>query len=192
MQKEVEVLPFLDSPVKLATVENILRGKNRIEAYKLAGGKSKSSQATSVIVSKWLKQANVKKYISMREAELNMRTKAKTGIDRDWVVSNYKEVYDRCMQKKAVMCFDKVKKIYVQVTEEVEHKDGTITEEGVWNFDSRGALGGLDGISRVMGFNAPVKFDGTLRHVQVKEIAELTPEELLKLAEMQPVDERHN
>jgi hypothetical protein len=58
--------------------------------------------------------------------------------------------------------------------------------------NAHAAISALDGISRVMGFNAPQKFEGTLRHVQVKEIAGLPKDELLELAQMQTVDERQN
>ena len=184
---EKDVLPFLDSRIKLETVENILRGKDRIEAYKLAGGKSKSTKATSVIVSKWLKQANVKKYVSMREEELNLRTKAKTEIDRDWVIANYKEVYDRCMQKVPVTdAFGN------QRTQLVDQGGGMMKPEGVWAFNYKGSLGALDGISRVMGFNAPLKVDATLKYHRVKELADLDKKELVKLAEMETLDERRN
>lgn len=68
----------------------------------------------------------------------------KTEVDVEYIISNIKEVVERCMQKEPVMYFDKVDKEYKQETVEVLHDDGTYTEEGVWKFDGANTLRGLE------------------------------------------------
>jgi len=65
-------------------------------------------------------------------------------VDAAYVINGLKEVSMRSLQKKPVMKFDYVNKEMVQVTEEVEHEDGTTTEEGVWMYDSTGVNKALE------------------------------------------------
>ncbi len=73
---------------------------------------------------------------------------ARTLITADYVLSNMKELAERCMQRRAVVVFNKEEKKYEQATELVEHEDGTVTEEGVWQFDSAGANKALENLAK--------------------------------------------
>lgn len=72
------------------------------------------------------------------QRQLDARAKRKL-ITADYVIEAMQEVLERCLQKKPVMVFDKEEKKYVHATEMVEHEDGTVTEEGIYEFDSAGA-----------------------------------------------------
>ena len=65
-------------------------------------------------------------------------------IDVAYIVNNIKEVVERCMQKEAVMYFDKIDKEWKQEKEYVIQEDGSTTEEGVWKFDATNSLKGLE------------------------------------------------
>ena len=58
-------------------------------------------------------------------------------VDVEYVITGIKEVAERCMQRKAVMVFDKEQKQYVQARDEE-------TGEGIWTFDSAGANRSLE------------------------------------------------
>ena len=72
------------------------------------------------------------------------KTLDKAEVDVEYIISNIKEVVERCMQKEPVMYFDKADKEYKQETVMIEHEDGTYTEEGVWKFDGANTLRGLE------------------------------------------------
>jgi len=79
--------------------------------------------------------------------QLNARAE-KTLITAEYVLTGFKEVSERCRQKKPVMIFNNQTKKYKQATETVEHEDGSVTEEGVWQFDSTGANRALESLAR--------------------------------------------
>ncbi len=84
---------------------------------------------------------NLKKLEIQEEIQRLFDQRAKkVQITADKVLSNIIEIGDRCMQKKPVMYYDKVEKEYVQETVAYKDDEGNIREEGVWEFDSRGAL----------------------------------------------------
>ena len=78
--------------------------------------------------------------ITARIEELNKPIRKKMEITAEYVLGNIKEIGERCMQHKPVMYFDKINKEYIQETVAVKHEDGTITQEGVWEFKEAGAL----------------------------------------------------
>jgi len=75
----------------------------------------------------------------------------RTEITQDWVLQNFKEIAERCMQKHPVMYYDKVEKKLRQVKETVEHEEGTSSEEGVWAFDASNANRALENIGKHLG-----------------------------------------
>jgi phage terminase small subunit len=72
----------------------------------------------------------------------------RTKVNADYVISSLKEVVDRCLQKKAVMYYDKVDKEYKQRTAMVDDGQGNYTEEGIWEFDSAGANKALETLAK--------------------------------------------
>lgn len=91
-----------------------------------------------------LKKADVKAYISEKQAELSL----KTGLTHEWVLNRFKEVSDRCMQAVPVMVFDPVEKKMVQKV--IENEDGQLV--GVYEFDSAGANKSTELIGKHLGF----------------------------------------
>lgn len=82
--------------------------------------------------------------------EIEKATRAKEAralVSASWVVQNLKEIVERCMQKTAVMYFDKTDKTYKQKTEE----DQNGNEQGVWEFDSAGAIKALELLGKHTG-----------------------------------------
>lgn len=63
-----------------------------------------------------------------------------TMVDATFVVEGFKEVFERCMQKRPVMEFDPSERKMVQKTEYNEVGE----EVGVWEFDSVGANKALE------------------------------------------------
>jgi phage terminase small subunit len=68
----------------------------------------------------------------------------RTLITADYVLVSLKEVAERCMQRVPVMKYNKVEKKMEQVTAMVAGPDGSMHEEGVWEFDSGGANRALE------------------------------------------------
>ena len=69
----------------------------------------------------------------------------KTEVDVEYIISNIKEVVERCMQREPVMYFDKVDKEYKQEEVYVTDENGENGHyEGVWKFDSANTLRGLE------------------------------------------------
>lgn len=64
----------------------------------------------------------------------------KAGLTKEYVINGLMEVFERCMQHKPVMVFNKAEKCMEQATAIVEDPaTGIVREEGIWEFDSSGA-----------------------------------------------------
>ena len=83
-------------------------------------------------------------------AEALAKRAEKTEITAEYILEGFKEVFERCVQRVPVMTFDYKTKELVQVTETVE-RNGKIVEEGVWQFDSRGANTALTKLGEHLG-----------------------------------------
>lgn len=116
-----------------------LKDFNGTRAYK-AAYKTCTDETARINASKLLTNTNIQQAIR-EQADKRLE---KTEVDVEYIISNIKEVVERCMQKEPVMYFDKVDKEYKQEKVEVLHEDGTYTEEGVWKFDSANTLRGLE------------------------------------------------
>lgn len=69
----------------------------------------------------------------------------KAGLTKEYIIKSLLEVVDRCMQRKPVMYFDYAEKEMRQETCMVkDDATGEIREEGVWQFDARGANKALE------------------------------------------------
>ena len=123
---------------KLFVIE-YLKDFNGTRAYKVAYPDCNDESARTN-ASRLLANDNVQQAIR-KQADKRLE---KTEVDVEYIISNIKEVVERCMQKEPVMYFDKVDKEYKQETAIIEHEDGTYTEEGVWKFDSANTLRGLE------------------------------------------------
>ncbi len=97
-----------------------------------------SSKTAEQQASRLLSIVKVQEEIKRLRSEQEKRTL----VTADFVILGLKEVFERCMQRHAVMIRDG--KDWKQKTEFVEHEDGTVTEEGVWEFDATGANRALE------------------------------------------------
>ena len=98
-----------------------------------------SKKTANEQASRLLTKVNVQAYLKKLIEKRNERTK----ITQDEVIADIIEVKNRCMQKVAVLTYDKEEKDYVQVTDE--------NGEGVWKFDSQGANKALDMLMKHTG-----------------------------------------
>ena len=98
-----------------------------------------SKKTANEQASRLLAKVNVQTYLKQLIEKRNERTK----ITQDEVIADIIEVKNRCMQKVAVLTYDKEEKDYVQVTDE--------NGEGVWKFDSQGANKALDMLMKHTG-----------------------------------------
>lgn len=100
-------------------------------------GKNNASAATQA--SRLLRDPKIKAYLEalIRESVDSKET------SKDSVVLRTLEIYRRCMQQEPVL-------IYNSDTKDWE-------ESGEWKFDARGAAKALELLSKIMGYDAPLK-----------------------------------
>jgi len=88
----------------------------------------------------------------------------KLEISTEFVVNNFKEISDRCMQKKPVMVFDRENKCYVQAVDEE-------TGEGIWEFDAANANKANEHLGRHLGiFNDKLNLSGAVSFDVVEKL----------------------
>lgn len=98
-----------------------------------------SSKGANVTASQLLTKSN----ISTRVQELKAKRAAKTEITADYVLTGFKEVAERCLQRIPVMEWDSVNKQMVQATDE----EG----KAIWQFDSGGANKAFEMLGKHIG-----------------------------------------
>lgn len=124
--------------------ELIINGLSNIDATREAGYSDKTEQSLRVQAARLMAKPAIKEYI---ELELRLKAeqrRAKTEVDDVWITEQFKEVYNRCMQRIPVMVFDRDSKQMVQDTDE--------NGEGVWTFDSAGANRALENLAKHIGY----------------------------------------
>lgn len=128
---------------QFAFADAILRGLGNIEAAEEAGFKG-SKSTLAVTAQRMYNDNNIQKYISLELQRLEAERRKKIEVDDLWITEQFKEIYNRCMQRIAVMRFDREARTMVQETTE----DG----EGVWTFDSAGANRALENLAKHIGY----------------------------------------
>ena len=121
-----------------------------LNATKAAEDAGYSKKSAFVQGSRLLSNAKVHEAI---KALLDERSE-KTKITSEYVLTNLKEVVERCMQRSPVMVFDRAEKEMVQKVDD----DG----RDVWEFDSAGANRALELIGKHLGMFTD-RHDITLR-----------------------------
>ena len=107
-----------------------------------------------------------------------------------YIIEGLQEVAERSLQRTPVMMRDPEDgRRFIQKTEEVLHEDGTITEAGVWEFDSMGANKAFELLGKHKGaFPDKHIFSGPNNGPIMMRVGRLpdnvTPETLLQLAKM--------
>ncbi len=99
---------------------------------------------------------------------------AKVEITAEYVLSSLKEVAERCMERKAVMYFDKENKEMRQEMAAVKDPvTGEVREEGVWEFDSSGANKSLELLGKHIAlFTDKVQHSGAVDLTKIIELAQ--------------------
>lgn len=121
-------------------IREYLKDFNGTRAYKVAYPDC-SDESARRLASKLLTNVDVQKAIR-EQADKRLE---EAEIDVAYIVNNIKEVVERCMQKEAVMYFDKEDKVYKQEEVYVADENGENGHyEGVWKFDAANSLKGLE------------------------------------------------
>lgn len=121
-------------------VREYLKDFNGTRAYKVAYPDCNDESARTN-ASRLLTNDNIQQAIR-EQADKRLE---KTEVDVEYIISNIKEVVERCMQKEPVMYFDKVDKEWKQEEEYVTDENGENGHyEGVWKFDGANTLRGLE------------------------------------------------
>lgn len=171
-----------DGSVKMTTREfafadAILRGLQNIDAVVEAGFQCKTRVACSVMATHLLKNPSIQQYISHETQARALARRKAIEVDDLWITEQFKEIYNRCMQRIPVMKFDREAGAMVQETDD--------NGEGVWTFDSSGANRALENIAKHIGYfeldnrqRAPViKVNIQRNNIQINNHTEGTKED---------------
>lgn len=138
---------FVDWYIKLA---------NATEAAKRAGYSAKSAQE---IASENLSKPIIQEYLQIRRSKYEELL----GFNKATLIQDLHQIKSRCMQVEPVLRYDPKAREYKQVKEIVkkESEDGEVilVEEGVYQFDSNGAIRAVETINKMMGYNEPDKVE---------------------------------
>lgn len=153
------------SPKQQRFCEEYLVDLNATQAAVRAGYSKKTA---GQIGFEQLRKPDVQAHINTLRAEQSKRTQ----VNADYVIKNFQEIVERCMQRSPVM---------IRVGSETVH---AVDEEGrhVWRFDAMGANTANTKLGEILGlFN---KKDDT--PPEDRPLAELSDRELLALALVTP------
>ena len=144
-----EIAAFLDER-EMRFAREYLLDLNGTQAAIRAGYKPGTNNASAAVqASRLMRDERVRAYRSalIRESVEDL------DVSRETMVLKLLEIYRRCMSAEPVLIWDSEKKEWI--------------ESGEWRFDAKGATRALEQLSRMMGYNAPVKLEhgGTLEEV---------------------------
>lgn len=123
----------------------ILRGLDNLDAIKEAGFKGKNENAALVAANRLLTNDKVQSYIS-KELEKRQEARRKSiEMDDLDITKSFRAIYNRCMQAKPVLTFDRDNKQVVQAVDEE-------TGELLYTFDSNGAVRAMENIAKHYGY----------------------------------------
>lgn len=128
-------------------IQYYIEGDPQSVAYEKAGYITTTRNSLDAKASFLIRRPKIAAEIARRKAEIAK----KNDWDCTKLIASFKEIYDRSMQKTPVMVFNKQTKEYEQAREEVVHEDGTITSEGVWQYDGNTSCRALENIAKIVG-----------------------------------------
>lgn len=129
---------------EFAFADAILKGLSNIDAVREAGYSDSSVQTMRCQAARLMEKPAIKEYIELELQIKAEKRRLETEVDDLWITKQFREVYDRCMQRIPVMKFDREAGAMVQETDE----EG----EGVWTFDSSGAIKALENLAKHIGY----------------------------------------
>ena len=160
-------------------VREYLKDFNGTRAYKEAYGCSEESARR--LASRLLTNVDIQQAIK-KQADKQLE---EIEIDVNYIISNIKEVTERCMEKKPVEYFDKIDKCWKDVTEYTELPNGEVVEARVMSFDARNSLKGLELLGKYKNiFTENVKLSGNVSHIEEQKNA---VDDII--GQMKPLDE---
>lgn len=122
--------------------EAIAKGLNQSAAAQKAGVEEKNASAQA---NKWLNMPKVKEYIAQRKKEIYEIRRQEIELDELDVTEAFRTIYNRCMQAKPFMKYDK------ELGEFVQQRDDE-TGEPLFVFDSAGANKAMENIGKHIGY----------------------------------------
>ena len=131
------------SPKEIAFGREYLKDGNATAAA-IRAGYSERRNSAAVQGARMLKKEKVRAY---RHALIREQMKNK-DLTKESIVLKLSEIVDRCMQN-------------IPVTE-YNHDTKQYEETGEYEFDSRGAIRALNSLTKILGFDAPVKVETTV------------------------------
>ena len=138
---------FVDWYIKLA---------NATEAARKAGYSTKTANR---IASQNLTKLVIQEYLQKRRSQYEELL----GFNKATLIQDLHQIKTRCMQVEPVLRYDPKAREYKQVTEVVKKTndkgENLIIEEGVYQFDSNGAIKAVETINKMMGYNEPDKIE---------------------------------
>lgn len=179
-------------------VNMVVNGKAQDAAYIEAGFKAKNNDIARALASRMLTKENIAKYFALQSAKLQKAIETKTEVSVLKTVSELARIgycdpvniFDEGGNLKEIKDMDEnTRRAIASVEVRTETREGVKTAEiakiRFWNKNDA-----LKTIATYLGILVEKhEHSGTL---VVKELKDLPKDELLKLAEMQPVGERGN
>jgi phage terminase small subunit len=165
-----------------------LKDFNATQAYKRAGYKC-SQKSAETSGPRMLENVAIQEYIQ-KNANKHLE---KLDLDAQTIISNIVEIGDRCMEREAVMKFDKEEKAYYHdyLEDSTFDDDGNLvhTKKYLYTFDSRGALKANEMLGKYIGiFNDKIQIDANVsanvNHTEM-DLTKLSDEELSQLLLLQ-------
>ena len=99
IQEETEKLPHLRPRLK-KLIEDVLRGVPRVEAHKNAQFAGKNDAARAQAVADYLQKDYVKKYVDIREKQINEDFRRTANVSKEWVLEKLKATIEACRVDK--------------------------------------------------------------------------------------------
>lgn len=130
---------------EFAFADALLRGLGNIEAAKEAGFKGKTDQVLAVTAQRLLNNNNIREYINVETELKEIQRRKSIEVDDLFITQAFKEILNRCMQRVPVMRFDREAGMMTQERDEE-------TGEGVWTFDSSGAIKAAENLGKHIGY----------------------------------------
>jgi len=153
-----EIGQYLKDKEKLFAKE-YLKDMNGTQAAIRAGYKAgKNNSSAAVQASRLLRNEKVSAY---RRALIKENLSDK-DLSKESIALKLFEIYSRCMEKEPVMEYNSDLRSW--------------EESGTWKFDSRGATKALEGLTKLLGYDAPVKaevsidsYENNLRELEMED-----------------------
>lgn len=132
---------YLDD-AELTFANAVIKGSSYSQAAIDAGFSPKSVQ---VAAHRMMQKPKIKKYIEEQLELKKQELRKAVEVDDIYITQTFKEILNRCMQRVPVMKFDRE-------SGEMEQERDPDTGEGIWTFDSNGAIKAAENLAKHIGY----------------------------------------